>query len=153
MGIATLPWADEDYRYFLLIVDVFSRYVEAIPLKDKKASSLVQEFKKGWIFRGHGVPKVLLSDQAKNVDGNERRELCDQLGIENAATKLSPQLLVYGRQPISPIDTRTETSNKDRTVPSQNFVVELKHREVRVDSLDSLFDGPFKVMHEMPSFK
>eukprot|EP00800_Vazella_pourtalesii_P015019 TRINITY_DN3966_c0_g1_i4.p2 TRINITY_DN3966_c0_g1~~TRINITY_DN3966_c0_g1_i4.p2 ORF type:complete len:139 (+),score=7.72 TRINITY_DN3966_c0_g1_i4:700-1116(+) len=86
MDIATLPWADEDYRYFLLIVDVFSRYVEAIPLKDQKASSLVQESKKGWIFRGHGVPKVLLSDQAKNVDGNEIRELCDQLGIERRHT-------------------------------------------------------------------
>ena len=57
MDIATLPWSDKEYRYFLLIVDIFSRYIEAIPLKDQRAESLVQEFKYGWIFRGHGVPK------------------------------------------------------------------------------------------------
>ena len=154
--IATLPWSDDDYRYFLLIVDVFSRYIEAIPHKDQRAGSLVQEVMNGWIFRGHGVPKILLSDQAKNIDGTEIRALCEQLGIdkrhttpyhpqaddlaersigkvkqvarcitldrqlskgswpgllpeitfycnnvENSSTKVSPQMLMYGRQPGS----------------------------------------------------
>ena len=58
MDIATPPWSDENYRYFLCIVDVFTRCIEAIPLKDQKVCSIVKEFENGWVFRGHGVPKA-----------------------------------------------------------------------------------------------
>ena len=71
MDVATLPWADEGYRYFLCIVDVFTRYIELVPLKQQRATSLVEEFERGWIFRGHGVPRGLLTDQAPNIDGSE----------------------------------------------------------------------------------
>ena len=63
------------------MVDVFTRYIEAVPLKDQKAASLVREFENGWIYRGHGVPKGILSDQAPNIDGAEMRTMCDKLGI------------------------------------------------------------------------
>ena len=86
LDIATLPWSDEHYRYFLCVVDVFTRYIEAIPLRDQKAGSLVREFKSGWIYRGHGVPKGILTDQAPNVDGKEMREMCDEFGIEKRHT-------------------------------------------------------------------
>ena len=33
MDIGTLPWADQKFRYFLCIVDVFTRYMELIPLQ------------------------------------------------------------------------------------------------------------------------
>ena len=86
LDVATLPWSDGDYRHFLCIVDVFTRYIEAIPLKDQKAISLVKEFEAGWIYRGHGVPKALLSDQGPNVDGKEIREMCEKFGIEKRHT-------------------------------------------------------------------
>ena len=86
MDIATLPWSDENYRYFLCIVDVFTRYIEAIPLKHQKACSIVKEFENGWVFRGHGVPKGILTDQAHNVDGTEVREMCEKFGIEKRHT-------------------------------------------------------------------
>ena len=38
MDIGTLPWTDypgEGYRYFLLMVDLFTRYVEVQPLRDQ----------------------------------------------------------------------------------------------------------------------
>ena len=73
MDVATLPWADEQFRHFLCIVDVFTRYIELTPLRDQKAASLVHEFERGWVFRGHGVPKGLLTDQAHNIDGVEVR--------------------------------------------------------------------------------
>ena len=69
------------FRYFALIVDLFSRYVEIIPLQDQTAESITQAFKVGWVFRGHGIPEVLLTDQGKNVDGHEVREMCKKLGI------------------------------------------------------------------------
>ena len=86
LDVATLPWSDGDYRHFLCIVDVFTRYIEAIPLKDQKAISLVKEFEAGWIYRGHGVPKALLTDQGPNVDGKEIREMCEKFGIEKRHT-------------------------------------------------------------------
>ena len=59
---------------------------QTMPLKDQKAVSLVQAFESGWIYRGHEVPKGLLTDQAHNVDGTEVREMCNQLGMEKRHT-------------------------------------------------------------------
>ena len=81
MDIGTLPWSDGMFRYFTLMVDLFSRYVEKIPLQDQMAESITQAFKVGWVFRGHGIPEVLLTDQGKNVDGHEVREMFKKLGI------------------------------------------------------------------------
>ena len=81
-GIGTLPWGDGKFRYFALIVDLSGRYVEIVPLEDQTATSNVQAFKWSWIFRGHGVPDVLLTDQGRNVDGEEIRTLCRKLGIQ-----------------------------------------------------------------------
>ena len=86
MDIATLPWSGENYRYFLCIVDVFTRYVEAVSLKDQKAVAIVRGFEDGWIYRGHGVPKGILSDQAHNVDGVQVREFCEKFGMEKRHT-------------------------------------------------------------------
>ena len=86
MDVGTLPWADGDYRYFLLMVDLFSHYIEAVPLKDQTAKSIVNAFLEGWVYRGHGVPKVVLTDQGKNVDGLVIAELCRDFGIEKRHT-------------------------------------------------------------------
>ena len=86
MDVGTLPWADGDYRYFLLMVDLFSHYIEAVPLKDQTAKSIVNAFLEGWVYRGHGVPRVVLTDQGKNVDGLVIAELCRDFGIEKRHT-------------------------------------------------------------------
>ena len=86
MDIGTLPWADGDHRYFLLMVDLFSHYVEAVPLKDQTAKSVVKAFLQGWVYRGYGVPRVVLTDQGKNVDGLAVHELCHDLGIDKRHT-------------------------------------------------------------------
>ena len=62
MDVDTLPWSDDTYRYFPCMVDVVTRYIAAVPLKDQKAQSLIRAFEDGWIYRGHGVPRVLLTD-------------------------------------------------------------------------------------------
>ena len=74
LDIGTLPWGDGMFRYFALIV-------ELLPLRDQTAESIAEAFRVGWIFRGHGIPDVLLTDQGKNVDGHEIRDLCKKLRI------------------------------------------------------------------------
>ena len=79
--IATLPWAANGFRYVLIIVDLFAKFVEAVPLKSQDAKSIAKAFMDGWVLR-HGYPLVLLSDQGRNVDGAIVRGVCEKLGIE-----------------------------------------------------------------------
>ena len=73
-------------RYFLLIVELFSHYAEAIPLKGQTATSIVNAFMEGWVYRGYGVPNIMLTDQGKKVDGLAVHELCLDLGITKRHT-------------------------------------------------------------------
>ena len=63
---------------------LFSHHVEAIPLRDLTAKSIVNAFLGGWIYRSHRVPIVLVTDQGNNVDGTAVHKLCQELGIQNA---------------------------------------------------------------------
>ena len=86
IDVGTLPWSEDGYRYFLLMVDLFTRYIEIQPMKDQCARTLVEAFERGWIYRGHGVPQTILSDQGRNVDGETFREFCKILGVEKKRT-------------------------------------------------------------------
>ena len=69
------------FRYFLLIVDMFSKYVEAVAMKDQHAESIKVALNNGWIHR-HGNFSIAVSDQAKNIDGRVINELCKDIGAE-----------------------------------------------------------------------
>ena len=88
MDVATLPWGDGEYRY-LVMVDLFSHYIELPPLHNQTADTIVEEFKRSWIYRGHGIPKILLTDQGHNVDGREGRNMCETLGVKNVTPRLT----------------------------------------------------------------
>lgn len=81
LDIAYLPKDSHGYQYILLIGDVFSKYIEVIPLKDQTAQTVVDAFVKNWIYI-HGTPFFLLTDQGSNVDGTVMRDICNLLGIE-----------------------------------------------------------------------
>ena len=74
IDVALLPPNDSGFKYMLLIGDVFSIYVEAVPIKDQHAPTVCQAFRESWIFE-HGSPYLILSDQGSNVDGNLIHEL------------------------------------------------------------------------------
>ena len=89
--VATLPWSKDGFRYVLIMVDLFSKYVEAMPMKDQTAQSITEALDSGWFLR-HGYPLALLSDQGQNVDGCLVRQLCRRLGIEKLhSTPYHPQ--------------------------------------------------------------
>lgn len=81
MDIATMPWSADGHRYLLVVVDLFAKFVELIPMADQTATSVVTAFRNEWIYR-HGAPRVLVSDQGRNVDGGVVRVLCAELGIQ-----------------------------------------------------------------------
>lgn len=81
MDIGTLPWSDSGFRYFLVVADMFTRYAEFIPLRDQTAESVKNAFLTEWVFR-HGAPQILVTDQARNMDGEVIRSFCEEFGIE-----------------------------------------------------------------------
>ena len=66
---------------FFLIGDIFSKFVQVIPLKDHIAPVLVDALLTYWVFI-HGKPLYLLSDQGSNVDGQVMCSVCNELGIK-----------------------------------------------------------------------
>ena len=78
--VATLPWATNNHRYFLLMVDLFSKFIELYPMADQESGTIVDAIKNRWIYK-HGPPSYVLSDQGPNVDSTEVREALAVYGI------------------------------------------------------------------------
>ena len=71
----------------MILVDLFSQFIELVPLKDQVANTICQAVLEGWIFK-HGPPRIMLSDQGPNVDGTEERELLRSFGVEKRHSTL-----------------------------------------------------------------
>ena len=54
------------------MVDLFTRHVELAPMRDQTANTILGTID-DWIFRGHYVPDIVLSDQGPSVDEQEFR--------------------------------------------------------------------------------
>ena len=78
---AYMPKDVKGYQYFLTIGDIFSKYIQAVPLRDQTAPTIIKALSNSWIYV-HGSPLYLLSDQGSNVDGEVMRELCNTLFID-----------------------------------------------------------------------
>lgn len=53
--------ANDNYLYFLLAIDIFSRYVWTVPLKSKKATDIVKALQQ--IFKGSRIPDYVRADK------------------------------------------------------------------------------------------
>ena len=75
----------KQYRYILVVSDIFTKWVEVFPLErtDSKtlASALVNE-----VICRYGVPSVLHSDQGSNFTSEVMKEVCSLLGIKRTQT-------------------------------------------------------------------
>ena len=85
LDIAYMVKDDQGYRYILLIDDLFSKYIPAVPLRKQTAEVFCVALNKDWLLV-HGIPNFLLSDQGSNVDGEVMRKVCDKFGIEKGRT-------------------------------------------------------------------
>ena len=87
--LVVLPWSSQGYRYTLVVVDLFSKFLEAWPLKEKDTTSVIDGLENAW-FNRHGLPDLLLSDQENAVDGQMMRHMCRRYGIRKAIISVSP---------------------------------------------------------------
>ena len=79
--VGKLPMS-EGYQYVLTIVDRFTRYVQAIPLKDATADSVCSGFLQCWVAF-MGVPVYLQSDRGSCFLSQKFQALLKMLGIQH----------------------------------------------------------------------
>ena len=78
--ISPLP-SSCDHKYFLTIVDRFSRWFEALPLRDISAKSCPDAFALHFVAR-YGAPASLTADRGKQFTSGLWKDLAKFLGCE-----------------------------------------------------------------------
>ena len=79
--IGPLPPTKQGHRFILTMVDPFSKWAEAIPLRTHTARSVATALLQHWAAR-YGVPKEILTDQGKEFESTLFQHLCTLLGMQ-----------------------------------------------------------------------
>ena len=87
--IGPLP-ESEGYKYCLTCIDRFSRWPEAIPIKDITADTVAKAFYTGWISR-FGSPEIICTDQGTQFESELFKSFMQILGCKrNRTTSYHP---------------------------------------------------------------
>ena len=82
-----LPKSQKGYQYILGLVDVFSRYVMMIPMKETTTATIVDAIMSRWISN-FGCPEEIISDGGPNLNSALMVEFCNMFGVRKK--KISP---------------------------------------------------------------
>ena len=78
-------------RYIMTIMDRFSRWMEAVPLRSMEAETIAKAFYETWVCR-YGLPDYLISDQGTNFESRLFNEMLSRFGtVRNHTTAFHPQ--------------------------------------------------------------
>ena len=80
MDIVEYAQSSQGYRYCLVVVDHFTKWLELFPLRNQKAETIAKKIFDGWIPR-HGTLEQLHHDQGKNLTADIIQEVCSFLQI------------------------------------------------------------------------
>ncbi len=79
--IGPLPSAKGGYRYCLVIIDTFSKWVEAIPTRNNSANTVARVVA-NQILPLWGAPIQIESDQGTHFTGQVMKQICQMLNIK-----------------------------------------------------------------------
>ena len=80
-----LPATNQGHKYILVVTDLFTKWVEAFPLRDTTSATLAKVLVDEIISR-YGVPAYLHSDQGANLCSELIKTICKLLGVERTRT-------------------------------------------------------------------
>ena len=81
---------NKNYKYILVIIDIFSKYVYMYPLKEKSAENIAKWLLK--LFLTGDIPMILHSDNAQEFTGQILSNVCMQFNvIQRNGSVYSPQ--------------------------------------------------------------
>ena len=83
--LGPLPTAKDNSKYILLVVDSFTKWPEAFPLKDQEAITIANTLYKE-IFTRYGAIKTLVSDRGANFMSKVVQSLCNLFKIKRYHT-------------------------------------------------------------------
>ncbi|KAL4231721.1 hypothetical protein ACF0H5_009297 [Mactra antiquata] len=83
--LCSLPKTREGYQYVLLIVDSFTKWTEAHPLKTQEAKD-VAEVLYNEIFARYGAPRTIVSDRGANFMSKLVKALCEMFEVKQLHT-------------------------------------------------------------------
>ena len=84
VDILKVPISSKGNNYLLVLQDYFTKWPEAIPLKDQTAETIVRTLVK--IFSVYGMPRYLHSDQGANFESAILKKTCEVFGIKKSHT-------------------------------------------------------------------
>ena len=79
------PKLNKGFNYILTVIDVFSKYAFAIPIKNKSSDSVIAAFQE--IFKERKPTKFIQSDLGKEYDNKKFKTFLKQYNIDWFATK------------------------------------------------------------------
>lgn len=89
--LGPFPRSNKGNKYLLVVGDYFSKWLDAIPVKDQEATTIAKAFVNR-IVSIFGAPLQLHTDEGLNFESTVFREICKILGIlKTRTTPLHPQ--------------------------------------------------------------
>ena len=79
------PTSRSGHVYILTVIDLFTKWGESIPLRNKEAITVARALM-DVIFSRFGLPLELMSDNGREFDNSILKELCRLLGMEKIRT-------------------------------------------------------------------
>uniref|UniRef100_A0A3B1JU25 Gypsy retrotransposon integrase-like protein 1 n=1 Tax=Astyanax mexicanus TaxID=7994 RepID=A0A3B1JU25_ASTMX len=85
IDFTTLEQSGDGREHVLIMTDVFSKYTQAVPTRDQRASTVASVLVHEWFYR-FGVPARLHSDQGRNFESAVIAQLCLLYGVQKTHT-------------------------------------------------------------------
>ena len=85
VDILEVPLSRNNHRYLLVVMDYFTKWADAIPLRDQKATTTITDAVVE-MCSNFRMPKILHSDQGRNFESTLFNQVLEAFGIKKCRT-------------------------------------------------------------------